>query len=53
MVPEGGAAFAYLFLAGLCCFGAIFFGLGGKLPVWKPPKEVGLPPKSSMKGVPN
>ena len=23
-VPEGGAAFAYLFLAGLCCFGAIF-----------------------------
>ena len=24
MVPEGGAAFAYLFLAGLCCFGAIY-----------------------------
>jgi hypothetical protein len=23
-VPEGGAAFAYLFLAGLCCFGAIY-----------------------------
>ena len=24
LVPEGGAAFAYLFLAGLCCFGAIY-----------------------------
>jgi hypothetical protein len=24
VVPEGGAAFAYLFLAGLCCFGAIY-----------------------------
>lgn len=24
MVPEGGAAFAYLLLAGLCCFGAIY-----------------------------
>jgi hypothetical protein len=24
MVPEGGAAFAYLFLAALCCFGAIY-----------------------------
>jgi hypothetical protein len=24
MVPEGGAAIAYLFLAGLCCFGAIY-----------------------------
>lgn len=24
MVPEGGAAFAYLFLAGFCCFGAIY-----------------------------
>jgi hypothetical protein len=23
-VPEGGAALAYLFLAGLCCFGAMF-----------------------------
>jgi hypothetical protein len=23
-VPEGGAAFGYLFLAGLCCFGAMF-----------------------------
>jgi hypothetical protein len=23
-VPEGGAAMAYLFLAGLCCFGAMF-----------------------------
>ena len=25
VVPEGGAALAYLFLAGLCCFGAMFF----------------------------
>ncbi len=24
MVPEGGAAFGYLFLAGMCCFGAIY-----------------------------
>jgi hypothetical protein len=24
MVPEGGAALAYLFLAGVCCFGAMF-----------------------------
>jgi hypothetical protein len=24
VVPEGGAAFAYLFLAALCCFGAIY-----------------------------
>ena len=28
-------------------------GLGGKLPVWSPPNEVGLPPKSRIKGVPN
>jgi hypothetical protein len=24
IVPEGGAAFAYLLMAGLCCFGAMF-----------------------------
>jgi len=24
VVPEGGAALAYLFMAGLCCFGAMF-----------------------------